>query len=211
MPKLYTEFAGRSLDRLSALSDGIFAFSMTLLVLDIHVPSREAVHSGEELAAALIEILPSFTTWLMSLMILGIFWVGQQTQLCHLRNSDRNYTWYTLTLLAFVTAIPFSTKLLTAFIHFRLALLLYWANVFFIGALIYISWNYACRHKLIKPEVTEEVYRAVKRRVFTAQALYAFGAALCVFNNYWSIGFIVAVQLNYVFAPRIPFLYELTA
>ena len=47
---------------------------------------------------------------------------------------------------------------------------------------------------------------ALKRRILVAQALYAFGALLCVINTYWSIGFIVLVQLNFAIAPRIPWL-----
>jgi hypothetical protein len=43
---------------------------------------------------------------------------------------------------------------------------------------------------------------AVTRRIVIAQSLYAFGALLCLVNPYWSIGFIVLVQLNYVIAPR---------
>lgn len=39
-----------------------------------------------------------------------------------------------------------------------------------------------------------------------AQALYAAGAVLCVFSTYWSLGFIVLVQINYVLAPRVLFL-----
>ena len=41
-------------------------------------------------------------------------------------------------------------------------------------------------------------------RIVIAQALYAFGASLCVISTYWSIGFIVLVQLNYAIAPRLP-------
>ena len=44
---------------------------------------------------------------------------------------------------------------------------------------------------------------SVERRVFVAQAPYAVGAALCLFSTYWSIGFILLVQLNYVVGPRI--------
>ena len=44
---------------------------------------------------------------------------------------------------------------------------------------------------------------AIHRRILVAQALYAFGALLCVFSTYWSIGFIVLVQINYALAPRI--------
>jgi hypothetical protein len=50
---------------------------------------------------------------------------------------------------------------------------------------------------------------AVERRIVIAQALYALGALLCVVNTYWSIAFIVLVQLNYVIAPRIRPLYRL--
>jgi hypothetical protein len=44
--------------------------------------------------------------------------------------------------------------------------------------------------------------RAIRRRIVVAQSLYAFGALLCIFSTYWSIGVIVLVQLNYAFAPR---------
>ena len=211
MAKYYSEFAGRSLERLAALSDGIFAFSMTLLLLDLHTPLKEAIHSEQDLAAGLVKLYPSVVTWLMSMMTLGIFWVGQQTQLGHLKSSNRNYTWLSLALLASVTAIPFTTKILREFIDYRIALLAYWVNILMIGMFILICWIKACHWKLLKPEVTTEIYRAVARRVLIAQSLYAIGASLCFFHPYWSIGFIVAVQLNYVFAPRIPLLYELTA
>lgn len=51
-----------------------------------------------------------------------------------------------------------------------------------------------------------DVSVALKRRILVAQALYAIGALLCVINTYWSIGFIVLVQLNFAIAPRIPWL-----
>jgi hypothetical protein len=44
---------------------------------------------------------------------------------------------------------------------------------------------------------------ALERRIVIAQILYAVGAALCVFNTYWSIGFILLVQIFYAFAPRL--------
>ena len=87
-----------------------------------------------------------------------------------------------------------------AFIEYRTALLLYWANIVLLGTMVTISWTYARHAKLIKDNPPPTLNRAIYERVFVGQALYAFGAALCVFSTYWSIGFIVAVQLNYAFA-----------
>jgi uncharacterized membrane protein len=50
----YNAIAGSELSRVSALSDGIFAFAMTVLVLEIRIPEPADIHSERELAAALI-------------------------------------------------------------------------------------------------------------------------------------------------------------
>ena len=55
---------------------------------------------------------------------------------------------------------------------------------------------------LVKEDIPPQVSDAIKQRILIAQSLYGFGALLCVFNPYWSIAFIVLVQLNYVIAPR---------
>jgi uncharacterized membrane protein len=70
MPKTYNRFAGRSLERLAAPNDGIFAFSMTLLVLDIPMPPLFSVHNEGGLASALAALFPRVVTWLTSLMTL---------------------------------------------------------------------------------------------------------------------------------------------
>jgi uncharacterized membrane protein len=192
MPTLYNKIQGQSLERLAALSDGIFAVAMTLLVLDLHVPLKEAVHSKGQLQAALLALAPQF-----------IFWAGQQTQLNHFERGNRDLTWIHIAFLFVVSMLPFSTRLLAEFIEFRTALLLYWVNIFALGAILYASWRYATRAGLLKDDVPVEIRRAIRRRIVIAQALYALGAALCFFNTYWSIGFIVLLQLNYAIAPRL--------
>lgn len=57
-------------------------------------------------------------------------------------------------------------------------------------------------------EAPAELTNALLRRIIIAQALYAFGALLCVLNTYLSIGVIFLVQLNYVIAPRNRLLYR---
>jgi hypothetical protein len=74
-------------------------------------------------------------------------------------------------------------------------------NILLSGSMLYFSWLYALGTGLVKHDLPPEVSLAVKRRIVVAQSLYAFGALLCVFSTYWSIAFIVLVQLSVVIAP----------
>jgi uncharacterized membrane protein len=206
MKTSYNRIAGGSVERLAALSDGIFAVAMTLLVLDLHSPAREAVHSERDLWRALCTMSPQLTTYLMSFLTLGIFWNGQQTQLNRFARADRQLTWIHIAFLFAVSIMPFSTRLLADFIVYRTALLCYWINMVVFGALLYLSWFHAKRAGLLAEGTPLEVGKAVERRIVVGQALYAFGALLCVIDTYVSIAFIVAVQLNFAIAPRVRFL-----
>jgi len=169
---------------------------MTLLVLDLRPPSLAAIHSERDLWTALIALSPRIVTWLMSLLTLGIFWVGQQTHHDRLSHSDRAYSWIQIVFLMTVTMIPFSTALLAEFIQYRTALLVYWFNIFMIGLTLYASMYRARHFGLIRKDASVEGGRALLRRIYIGQSLYAIGAALCAINTYWSIG------LNYAIGPR---------
>jgi uncharacterized membrane protein len=205
----YNQVAARRLDRIAALSDGVFAIAMTLIVLEIRVPDAGPIHSEQDLARGVAALAPRLVTYLLSFLTLGIFWNGQQTQLNYFANADRDLTWLHLAFLAVVALMPFSTSLLADFISYRLALLEYWANIFLLGVLLFAGWWYARRARLLKEEGSAAVSRAIYRRIVIAQGLYAFGALLCVVSTYWSIGFIVLVQLQYAIAPRVPILSRL--
>jgi uncharacterized membrane protein len=206
---LYNAIAGRNRERLEALSDGVFAFAMTLLVLDLHVPSALTVGGEADLQHTLERIVPRIIPYLMSFMTLGIFWIAQQTQLNALTRTDRNLTWIHLAFLLPVTFVPFSTSLLAEFLTYRTALVVYWLNIVFLGMFLYATWRYARSAGLVKDDMDEATRDAVDRRVLIAQALYAGGILLSLVNTYWSIAAIVLIQLNYVIAPRVRWLYRL--
>jgi len=203
MTTSYNRIAGQSVERLAALSDGVFAVAMTLLVLDLRAPAVEVVHGEHDLWRGLVALSPRLVTYMMSLLTLGIFWVGQQTQLNHLVRSDRNLSWIHIAFLFAVSLTPFSTMLLGTFTAYRVALLVYWINIVLLGGTLYLSWGFATRSGLVKEDLPPEVAAAICRRIVIGQSLYAFGALLCFISTYWSIGFIVLVQLNYAIAPRI--------
>jgi uncharacterized membrane protein len=214
--RLYQHISGQNLGRLAALSDGIFAVAMTLLVLNIAIPTvGVAAHTQQPIWAdgalaseatvwnALVPLGPHLLTYLMSFLTLGIFWAGQQNQLNYFSRSDHRLTWIHLVFLLAVVFMPFSTALLAEFITYRLPMLIYWVNLFSLGLLLYISLEYASRAGLLTAEATPEVGAASKRRIVVYQILYAVAAVLCVFNTYLAIAVLVLLQLNSVIVPRI--------
>ena len=199
----YNHIAGQSTERLAALSDGVFAVAMTLLVLDLHLPAAAAVYSEHDLLQVLWALAPRLLVYMASFLTLGIFWVGQQTQLNYFARTDRDLTWVHLAFLFLVSLMPFSTALIGGFLQYRAALVGYWLNILLLGLLLYISWRVADGHGLVK-DGSPALTRAIERRVLYSQALYAGGAALCVFDTRYSLGCIILVQLYYALAPGFP-------
>jgi TMEM175 potassium channel family protein len=212
VPVTYRQIAGVSLERLAALSDGIFAVAMTLLVLGLSVQTASQVGTAQHLIGPLTAgqvwdhvlrpLWPHLLTYLMSFLTLGVFWVGQQTQVNHLRRSNRDFTWIQLVFLLFVVLMPFSTALVADYITYQLAIVVYWLNIALLGGILYVGLRYARRARLLKDDVTAATVAAMERRIIVYQALYAVGTLLSLASTYASIGFIIAVQLNAAITPR---------
>jgi len=205
----YNGFAGGDVGRIEALSDGIFAFAATVLVLEFRAPEPADVHSETELLMALAASAHRLLPWLLSLLTLGIFWVAQQTQLSQLARSNRDLTWLHLVFLAITTVLPFSTRLLADFFTYRTAFLIYWANIFLLGVAVYVTWAYAERAKLIRENAPKGLLSAFRTRIIIAQSLYAVGALVGLLSVPFGLTLIILVQLNYAIAPRLPFLSRL--
>jgi uncharacterized membrane protein len=205
----YNTLAGSEVGRIAALSDGLFAIAATILVLDFHTPEPTDIHSEADLLRALATSAPRLLPWLLSLLTLGIFWLGQQTQLSQLERSNRDLTWLHFVFLAVVTVLPFSARLLADFLEYRAAFLVYWVNILLLGASLYATWVCAERADLIREEARGDVSRAVKRRIVVAQTLYGIGALAGLINVTLGITLIMLIQLNYAIGPRLPILSRL--
>ncbi|UCI08905.1 TMEM175 family protein [Mesorhizobium sp. B1-1-8] len=196
------EPTAESRGRIVGITDGVFAIALTLIVLEIRVPSHEAVHSEGELLSAIVALAPRFLTYALSFLTLTIFWFGQQAQHGLIAKSDRRLATLNLCFLAFIALLPFSTDLLADFLEFRLAVLVYWLNLLMLGATLLASWWYAEKNGFLAEGVDAETTRTVYLRIVKAQILWAIGAALCLFSPLLSVGFILVAQLAYAVAPR---------
>jgi hypothetical protein len=100
------------LTRVEAFSDGVFAIVVTLLVLDLRVPTLTNPHSATELAHELVELLPKFVSWLISFVIVCKFWLNHHYVLGLARCADYAMVWLNSIFLMFQSFVPFPTALM---------------------------------------------------------------------------------------------------
>lgn len=207
MGEPYNRFTGQSLERLTALSDGLFAVAMTLLVLDLRVPVSIAGPANSEhgLWAALLKLGPSFAAYLLSFTMLGTFWLAQHTLLSILGRCDRTLTWINLGFLFVVSLLPFSAALLAHNVHLRLAVGGYWLNILLLGVGLECSARYG-RKALMSDDARQARSRLTtfRRRILLAQALYALAALICLISTQASVFALAIVQLYFIVSPRLP-------
>jgi uncharacterized membrane protein len=103
-------------NRLEAFSDGVFAIAITLLILDLHVPPISSTPQGE-LGARLLELWPSYASYVVSFLVIGIIWVNHSAMFHHIERADRPVLFLNLLLLLFVVAIPFPTSMMAEYVR----------------------------------------------------------------------------------------------
>ncbi len=149
--------------RLDALTDGIFAVAMTLLVLDIRLPEGFAPSAAAQLLQGLAELWPKFLAYAVSFLLLGKRWLSLAevpTRAEHL--GDAYIKWW-LAYLMLITCVPFSTMVVGRYASLAPAVWLYCANT----ALIAIaSW----RMSVLTPGVEDAMHQQ-RRQISVAMLL----------------------------------------
>ena len=164
-----------SVGRLEAFSDGVLAIVITLLILEIKVPTG---HEGS-LGSALAAQWPQYAAFLLSFLIVGIIWLNHHATINLLQRTDHTVQVLNLLLLLPVTVLPWPTALLAEYTHEgtpgdqRVAVLVYGATSTAMALSFNVLWRYILRHpELQKPQVTAELLEVRNRRYNLGLAVY---------------------------------------
>ncbi len=158
---------GLGKQRIEALSDAIFAFAMTLLVLDVKIPKVSgALVTQEFLVQTLLDLWPKFLSFVMSFVILSLFWIAHHGYSHFLKRTDRTFLWINLLFLMVVVIVPFSTDFLGDYPRQRIASLVYGCNIMALGLTLYWQWEYATHgHRLVGSQIEPKLVRKGKQRI----------------------------------------------
>lgn len=145
--------------RIEALSDGIFAIAMTILVLNIGIPDKETVQQIG-LNKALVQQIQEFYSYFLSFFLLAIFWIIQHRQMNVLIKTDATHIWIILWLLMFICLVPFSASLQSDYGDDPTSAMIFSGNMMIIGLIYLASWQYSTnKHRLIPADYSPERIR----------------------------------------------------
>ena len=167
------------MNRLHALTDGVYAISMTLLVLELHVPEA---HSSSELVAGLTALAPSLFSFALSFAVLGTYWVGNAVSLSFYTAVDRAALLLNVLQLFLISLLPFTTALLGRYPDEAAAVILYGLHLEAIGLAQYAHWVYVGRNPQLATAADPRAIRTARRRVFIGPVTFAIAMAIALFS-----------------------------
>lgn len=196
-----------SKSRLEFLTDGIFAIVMTLLVLEITVPQISS-HEPDVVEAALherlLDLWPKIFSYVISFIILAIYWRAHHRQFHYIKHLDGVLIWTNIMFLMAVTFLPFSTSLLGDYMDQQISVFIYGGNSIVIAFLLYIQWRYATdNHRLVDKNLDPKIIRRLPRRVFFGMLAYLVAIGVSFINIQFGVFLFSLIVIPAVLPNRI--------
>jgi len=190
---------GWAKNRIEALTDGIYAVAMTLLVIDLKLPEAHLLHTHDDFVAALLALLPKALAWIISFFVLALFWLGQHRGFHRLKVVDSTFVWLNIVQLCFVSLLPFSASLIGEYGGTFEGHAIYNANMALMAIMSIAQAIYVHRHpELHAHPIPRAIYLAVLLRtgaliVITIGAACVAYAVVPIFSTWlymlmWPIG-----------------------
>ena len=118
-----------SSNRIESLTDGIFGFAMTLLVVNLDVPVLRGAVTNQELLTNLWSLSDTFFTFLLSFFLLASAWGVHQRQFAYIKQSDNTLMWINMVRLLFTVMVPFTTVLISKYDNLSAAAFIFSMNM----------------------------------------------------------------------------------
>jgi len=169
-----------SKSRIEALSDGVVAIAITLLVLELKVPEVMEHHSNEKMLEELLALWPELMTYVITFLIAGGFWYLHHLTFHFIKHVDGVLVWINLMFLMFISLLPFSAGLMSHLFVHPVSQFFYFGNQLAIALLLNIHWQYArWKHMTVEGQQTDQ--DRLSFRVVLSAAVFAASLVTAIF------------------------------
>jgi uncharacterized membrane protein len=184
-------------NRLEALSDGVFAIVMTILVLELSIPLVTGTSANTELRRRLLEMWPQFLAYGVSFLVLGVIWINHHLMFHHIKRADSKLVWLNIITLMFVALVPFSTSLLGEYGETQTAVVVYGVNILLTLIMAFILWTYATgRYRLVDRDIDPKLVRRTKFMFLFASLLFLLAMGISFISPIASFGIYALMALT---------------
>lgn len=174
---------GRELDRIVNFSDGVFAIVITLLILTIQAPEIPPGSAAQELPGRLLDLAPKFLSYVISFLVVAVYWMAHHRVFRPIRDYDRTLLWLNFVFLMAISFLPFPTSLLGEYGDQQLPVVIYAANVSAASLLLTaISWYAANRGHLTASGLDEADARHGRVQGLAVPAVFLISIAVSFFS-----------------------------
>jgi uncharacterized membrane protein len=167
------------LDHLISFSDAIFAFSITFMALSIQIPKLSSDLTQAELINRILHLRPQFEIYVISFLIIGVYWISYHLIFNYIRASHSVLIWVNLAFLFFITLISFATSLETVYPLYHIVFVLYAAIITITGLLLAVIWLHASKDRLLVDKNMSPTHiRAVSLQAIAPPLIFASSIAI---------------------------------
>lgn len=202
LEKLKLRLSHHENERIVIFSDGIFAITITLLILEVKVPEIADHLVATELPKELLHLIPKIVGHVVSFLVLGIYWTAHHYLFTYIKRHDHVLLWLNTTFMLCVALIPFPTGLISQYPEQQIAVVIYASTLVVIGIMLDLLWWYASTHHLIEDETDAAFIALVHRHIRIAPLLYFVSIAFSFFSLTISKIIFVIVGAFYIFPNR---------
>jgi uncharacterized membrane protein len=186
-------------NRIESFSDGVIAFAITLLVLEIRLPGNVSPETNAQMLAALSALIPNIAVYIISFLVCAVWWVSHHSFIHDLQQVNRPLLWFNILFLLWIAFLPFPTALLGQHPNQPVAAAFYGIVGALTGASFFFMRLYASRHsRLMKSEIYKpERFRRLRLSLLSP-VLYLIGSALSLLRP--RIGMLIYAAIPVYFA-----------
>jgi uncharacterized membrane protein len=171
------------LGRILAISDGVYAFALTLLVVQLTVPT--ATSSQASLVSQLLEQVPSYFSYFLSFAAIGLTWYGHHETFKYVQRYDGRLIALNFGSLLLIAVLPFPTAILGRNGSQPLAAVIYAITLSLTGLLAASVWWYAThRRRLVSPDLPHRIVRLRFYRMLSGPAVFLLSIPIALSRPY---------------------------
>jgi uncharacterized membrane protein len=168
-----------NLERLTFLIDGVFAITMTLLVLELRPPET----LSSQLAKGLLAMLPRLLVYLIAFYTIANYWIIHQRTFRHITDVDTLMVWLMLFSLLFITLIPASTAIIGRYPGEGLAVACFSVNSALLAFTSWVFWVYVRKNQKQFASSSDPRLLAIAAQVWMIITLGWFTSIIFSFLN----------------------------